>query len=831
MATPTWKPHIRIRNRATSKEYVYVSTGGPDTPPPPDYPARDRNRHGQALAAQLQTLEQRKATLEAQRNAAGVEDRGSTITAEVNLNRDFDSESLEDNRGKKKMKLLSVRTTRAGKGVATLFVPEGEMKKPKRKVRDYLDQSKDSGSGPRGVSTIQSIDAFRASVARDLWTDPHYAFPEDNEIYDWEVWLRDDDTDRFRSNAAALGVHVGEPRLLFPDRAVVVARAQVAAIEQAVEVLASIAELRAAPNFDSEFHEMSIGDQAEWSHDLASRLIGPDREDLTVCLWDTGVAWGHPLLEPVIHEDDCHSFGTWSLADNIGHGTKMAGVASFGEGLGNALATTGDIPIPFRLESVKIIEVGSEDASVKHRGAILREAPLHPEAQAPHRNRVFTMTVTGARCRKGRPTAWSGALDQVCAGVDGDPTRLVLISAGNHLHADSYVYPEDNLSDGVQDPAQAWNAVCVGAITLREDFDTTIRPGWSIVAPVGDISPHSTVGYFWDTTWPNKPDMVMEGGNMAAPPGGRPERVEELELLTTHAPGIGRPLLTSAGGTSPATILAGRYAAAIQSHYPDLWPETVRALLIHSCRWTPKMWSRCSEGTPRERINSLVRTFGYGSPDLRRALQSAEHALTLVVQDTIRPFKLDGNTAKSNELRLHGLPWPEEALEALRETNVRLRITLSYFIEPSPGDRGWGNRYRYPSHNLRFSVKTADETDLAFQKRISMAARTGADKGTRFSSDASEWELGPDIRHRGSVHSDVWSGPASRLTGRGKIAIWPAIGWWRERKHLGQVEREARYALVVSIETSEVEAKVEGEVVAVDFYSEVENQVGIQVET
>ena len=518
MADPTWKPHIRVHNTATSKDYIFVSDrGGPDKPPPPAYPSRDRNVHGQSLSSQLDALETRESSLRVRRKSAGIEDHGSTVTAEVDLNKDFNPESLEDNHGKKKMTLLSVRPTTSGKGVATVFVPEGQMKKAKRKVEEYLDQSKDSGSGPRGVSTVQSVDAFRASLAPDMWTDPYYTFPTDDQVYDWEVWLRDGDVDRFRTNAGQLGVLVGEPKLLFPDRTVVVARARVSAIERAVELLASIAELRAAPNFDADFSDMSITDQAEYTHEMATRLIGPGRDDLALCLLDSGVAWAHPLLSACIDQDDCHSYGTWSLADRKGHGTKMAGIASYGERLGNHLAGTDHVHLPFRLESVKIIEVGTADVSLKHRGAILREAPLHPEVQAPHRTRVFTMTVTGSKSQEGRPTAWSGALDQICAGVDDDPARLVLIAAGNHLHAKSYAYPEDNLTDRVQDPAQSWNAVCVGAVTHRESLDTGIRPGWSVVAPAGDISPYSTVGRLWDATWPNKPDMVMEGGNMAAP--------------------------------------------------------------------------------------------------------------------------------------------------------------------------------------------------------------------------------------------------------------------------------------------------------------------------
>jgi hypothetical protein len=830
MPPPRWRPHIRLRQTATSRPYVFVAQGGPDEPPAPRYPHRTRATHGNALLRDLRQMVSRNADLARIRAEAGIDASGSTVAVEVMLNPDFNPEALEDRQGKRPVELLSLRPDVEGKGVATILVPEGRLSSPIRRVEDYLDPSKDTTSGaPKRVAVIQSIERFRAPVARDIWTDPVYPFPDGEGVCPWEVWLRDGDAGRFRSNAAKLGIEVGTQALRFPERLVVVVRATVDAIESAIQLLDGIAELRAAPPFDADFHAMDAVEQSEWTHELEGRIRPPARDDVALCLLDSGTAWAHPLLRASISQQDCHAVGTWTTGDNIGHGTEMAGVACFGGDLGRALAATTPVVVPFRLESVKVLEVGSEGASLEHRGAIIREAPLHPEREAPHRQRVFTFTVTGARSPQGRPTSWSGAVDQVCAGVDDDPVRLVLMSAGNHRHAPSYAYPEDNFADSIQDPAQSWNALTVGAVTFRDRIDPHERPGWTAVAPVGDISPHSTTSRFWDPDWPNKPDFVMEGGNMAAPPGGAPpEDVEELGLLTTRRPSVGRSLLTSAAGTSPAAVLAGRYATAIQHNYPDLWPETVRALLVHSCRWSPTMHARCSEGTRRERVKSLLRTFGYGSPDLDRALRSAGHALTMVVEDEMQPFKLDAGKPKSNEVRVHRFPWPERALEGLGDTRVRLRVTLSYFVEPGPGERGWGHRYRYPSHGLRFAVKTAEETDIAFGKRISMAARGEGERG--FPSDIGEWGIGTDNRDRGSIHSDVWEGHASRLTGRGLIAVYPVIGWWRERKHLGQVERKARYALVVSLETDDVEVEVEGATVAVDFYSEVAGQVEIPAE-
>ena len=54
---------------------------------------------------------------------------------------------------------------------------------------------------------------------------------------------------------------------------------------------------------------------------------------------------------------------------------------------------------------------------------------------------------------------------------------------------------------------------------------------------------------------------------------------------------------------------------------------------------------------------------------------------------------------------------------------VRLRITLSYFIEPGAGEIGWKDKYRYQSYGLRFDVNNVGENENEFRKRINKAAR------------------------------------------------------------------------------------------------------------
>ena len=57
----------------------------------------------------------------------------------------------------------------------------------------------------------------------------------------------------------------------------------------------------------------------------------------------------------------------------------------------------------------------------------------------------------------------------------------------------------------------------------------------------------------------------------------------------------------------------------------------------------------------------------------------------------------DGVDSIGAEMRVHELPWPKEELLGLGEKEVELRVTLSYFIEPNPGERGWTDKVQYQS--------------------------------------------------------------------------------------------------------------------------------------
>jgi len=46
---------------------------------------------------------------------------------------------------------------------------------------------------------------------------------------------------------------------------------------------------------------------------------------------------------------------------------------------------------------------------------------------------------------------------------------------------------------------------------------------------------------------------------------------------------------------------------------------------------------------------------------------------------------------------------------------------------------------------------------------------------------------------------------AADLADANKIAVFPVIGWWRERKYLGRSNNKIRYSLIISIEPPDTE--------------------------
>lgn len=250
----------------------------------------------------------------------------------------------------------------------------------------------------------------------------------------------------------------------------------------------------------------------------------------------------------------------------------------------------------------------------------------------------------------------------------------------------------------------------------------------------------------------------------------------------------------------------------IQARYPGIEPELVRALMVHSAQWSPAM-DKALRAVGKPERKRLLRCFGYGIPNIDRAMDSASNDLALTAVTSMTPYKrVKGDGIKFCDAHFYELPWPTAVLEQLANETVRMKITLSYFIEPNPGQLSPIAPERYRSCGLRFSNKRAGESVRKFKQRVNRMERNG-DSAPETEADP-HWMLGPSHVSAGSLHSDVWEGPAIDLADRKHIAITPVLGWWRERVLLKRFDSIIRYALVVSLSTEDQSVSLYDEIQA-----------------
>ena len=299
----------------------------------PTVPGRDRERHGGTLRRQLDELHpQAEAAKEAQLQAGIDEGLGLMIEFESFPDIDLAFESLA--RERSGIELLNFRRD-GNRMCATVFVPDGKLVHFENLIRDYLAEKRDSIGRPRdNRRLIDAIREIRAASLRALWTDTDDSFPtEDEEAVWWEVWLpvRTDRTvtvDAFRKLAEAQGIRVAPGTLSFPERTVLLASASVEQMQRSMLTLNSIAELRRAKETADFFDSLDPAEQGEWIDDLLNRsaFVEDARNVAHVCLLDTGVNRGHPLLTPALASSDLHTVEpAWGDGDDFGHGTEMAG--------------------------------------------------------------------------------------------------------------------------------------------------------------------------------------------------------------------------------------------------------------------------------------------------------------------------------------------------------------------------------------------------------------------------------------------------------------------------------------------------------------------------
>lgn len=810
------KPHLRVEAFLTSSAYARPKGGG----------GKPRN-YGRAYEQHAEQLKQEIATAWANADGLLAErvDPVGTPGSYVSFTTAPEAQAPDLEWSSKGIRLATVERTAEDRVEGALFVPDAAREFLLDKISRY--GAPKTGKRQKNEDRFAPVDRFAAARLEALWKDQR-ALPAEEQSAWWECWCWPDRVGGFVAKAEALDLSIAADRLHFHEREVVFVHGTRKQISRLVSSTDAVGELRSGRDTASFFAGQPRPDQAGWIDAMVPLLVDERSAAApAVCLLDTGVNRAHPLLEAYLDPADLHAVeAAWGTDDHDGHGTELAGLALHGD-LTVPLQSLQPTPVTVALESVKLMPPDEfPDNQPASLGLLTLQAVARPEITRPDRQRVYCLALGQEDVSGPRASSWSAAIDQAASGAIDEPgqrrRRLFVVAGGNIPDTAALGDLEDRDAFEVEDPAQAWNALTVGGVTQKAELLESTYKGWAVAAQVDELSPFTKVSAAWNrSVAPVKPELLAEAGNRGIDPVGEGlvSGIESLSLLTTGRSMLTEPLSTTWATSAAAAQVAGM-AARVAATGPELWPESVRALLVHSARWTPPMKTAFAGAAKKGERLKLARRFGYGRPSLDRAAGSAAASLAMVSQSHIRPYRQgDASGAKFNVFHLYQLPWPKQALADIADADVRLRVTLSYFVDPNPSADAPLDPARYRSFGLRFDLRKKGETAAAFAGRMNQNADAPEDDLDLAEDDKARL-FGSKSVSAGSLHVEEWTCSAADFIERDTLAIYPVGGWWKTAKDKAVNEQEARYSLVVTLDAGDAD---------VDLYSEIEQQVAVKI--
>lgn len=774
--------------------HIFLHKGGADTidftphPPkikPSPLPQRDIKEHGNALRSQYESsIDAVLRHLEKRQEAHLPVADGVYLDVELK-GKNPPLHSLDS---KREARLLCVNMSADNEdtSVASVYLPAGKRSWLTKKLDKYQEPVEE-GKKPHNQKLINSIESVSQSTIRSLFPDKsEYDELLPNHTETFELWL--DITDDARIEDAKhvlnlLGITMVQPiALKFEHVTILLVNATK---EELDDIPYSLDEVEAVRRYYNPSDLLQNDKEArDWEQLILDDVVVQQNDNsVIVGVLDSGINNGHPLLQAFLPDARRATvLPNTNVFHEGDHGTGMAGLVEYGD-LSDFMRHRSHLEINHGLASIKILSQVANDKQLY--GKITSDAievADHLGAQ------ITCMAVTENHERNdGSPSSWSAAIDKALYN-EGLCDRLMIISTGNtnQNDIDATDYATSLVNSSIQSPGQSQNAVIVGAYTQRVVCQSA---GFSAIAPPDGISPYTRTSWMWRRN-AIKPDIVMEGGNLSTHPVLGNTVLTELGLITT-CPNFNQEPLMQFNATSAATALAARLAARIKTANPDLSSLSIRALMAHSARWTDEM------KTLGNKSADIVKYCGYGVPDESRAMVSSDNNATYIVENELIPFNDDGTY---RQMHFYALPWPKDLLLQMEDETVKLRVTLSYYIEPSPSFKSAYNKYRLASAGLAFDVKTPSETREQFIARKNKKEQVAESS----KNDSDRWEVGIQLRGSSTLQSDWFECTARELAECNEIGVYPQQGWWKFRK-IANVHNRIKYSLVVSIETSETE--------------------------
>lgn len=386
---------------------------------------------------------------------------------------------------------------------------------------------------------------------------------------------------------------------------------------------------------------------------------------------DSGLS-AHPLLAPAAID----SFGMPDAlgdADEHGHGSRVAGIAVYGDVLERI--ETNNFAAPFGIVSAKV---------VNNQGRFDDKSSITDQMRGAIRElntrgcRIINISLGDADMvayADGRASAWASTLDEMARTLD----VLILVSAGNcrsgtnapwGVDPDGIVtgYPKYLFepSNRIIDPAMAACVLTVGSLAhsngLRVDpYETAdIRP----LAERDHPTPITRTGP--GVNGAVKPELVDYGGTAVF--NGATQKLmlgahwDSAGIVTTHAK-YQDALFTAATGTSMAVPRVAFKAALLLRRFPDASANLLRAFLA-TCANVPESAVACLD---KAADDAVERCCGYGMPDVEKALSSEEQRIIRYA---------DRQSLEIDQFALYEVPIPEDFRRIKGRRHIR--VTLAF---------------------------------------------------------------------------------------------------------------------------------------------------------
>lgn len=516
-------------------------------------------------------------------------------------------------------------------------------------------------------------------------------------------------------------------------------------------------------------------------HDLPP-AIPAERDAPIIGIIDSGLN-AHPLLDSLVVEQIAipAALGT---ADVWGHGTKVAGIAAYGD-------------VRERLDqrsfvgSVRILSarVVNDQGAFDDETTVPAQMRSAVEALANAGCRVINLSLGDRRLTPysgGRATPWTAELDALAREHD----VVIVVSAGNarwpwgERNAEilaSYPTYLTSADNRLIDPAIAANALTVGAIAnangLRDDPDDGVQV--QLIAERNQPSPITRSGS--GIGGAIKPDLVDYGGTVVF--NGNVNRL----LQGTHWPSAGvftlnddyrTSLFTAASGTSYAAPLVAYKAAQIVRRFPRASANLIRCLLALSAE-LPIEAVRCLQPNyePGSKYAPSVRQcLGYGIADVARAVASDDNRAVLLA---------DRQELDLDQVALYAVPLPED----FRQTRGMRQIRVSLAFDPPTRH----TRLEYLGTRMNFYLVrglSPDEIIDHFRKR---------DDGTRHPDipDSAKCKMEPGVEARET--STLQCATFTQAVNRDNYGDTFYVAVFAQRRWAGDDVLRQRFSLAVEL--------------------------------